>query len=457
MQPAPAGAIAPPRGMFPTQRAGRKRKEFMNQPPHRFLPEIHLDTLEEQQLAGVRWTLRQAMHSPQYRAKLAACGVQPDDIKSMADVRRLPTTDVEDLRAGYPLPLCCVPETDIVRIHASSGTTGKRKILSYSKNDVENQALQMARCYEMAGLTPADRMQVAVGYGLWTAGASFQLGSEKMGMLTVPLGPGNLEMQLQLLEDMEVTCIGATASMALLLAEEVERHGLGDRIKLRKVICGSETRSEKMRLAIEKKLHLEGSYDIAGMTEMYGPGTAIDCDAHEGLHYWADMFLIEVLNPETLEPVAPGEVGEMVVTSLCKEAVPLVRYRTHDLSRLIPGVCSCGYAMPRHDRILGRSDDMLIFRGVNIYPGQLMEVIGHFPELGGEYQVELTRDARALDHMRLKVERQQGFSADGDAALAEKLAARLHKAILARIDVDVVDPVTLPRTFSKSKRVTDLR
>ncbi|MDD6180924.1 MAG: phenylacetate--CoA ligase [Desulfovibrionaceae bacterium] len=429
----------------------------MNQRHYRFLPHVNPDTLEEQQLAGVRWTLRQAMRSPQYRAKLAACGVQPEDIKSMADVRRLPTTDVEDLRAGYPLPLLCVPDTQIVRMHASSGTTGKRKILAYSQKDVEMQALQMARCYEMAGLTPDDRMQVAVGYGLWTAGASFQLGSELLGMLTIPLGPGNLEMQLQLLEDMGATCIGATASMALLLAEEVERHGLGDRIRLRKVICGSETRSEKMRLAIEEKLGLESSYDIAGMTEMYGPGTAIDCDAHEGLHYWADMFLIEILNPETLEPVAPGETGEMVVTTLCKEAVPLIRYRTHDISRLLPGVCPCGYAMPRHDRILGRSDDMIIFRGVNIYPGQLMEVIGAFPELGGEYHVELTRDERALDHMKLTVERQQGYSAGGDAALAAQLAERLHKSILARIDVAVVDPVTLPRTFSKSKRVTDLR
>jgi phenylacetate-CoA ligase len=429
----------------------------MSKSPFRFLPEVHTDSIEENQLAGVRWTVAQAMHSPQYAAKLAACGVQPQDIKTMADVRRLPLSDVDDLRAGYPLPLLCVPEKDVVRIHASSGTTGKRKILAYTQNDADTLALQLARCYEMAGLNPNDRMQIAVGYGLWTAGAGFQLGSEKMGMLTVPVGPGNLEMQLQLMADLNVTCIGATASMALLLAEEVERHGLQDSIHLRKVICGSETRSEKMRLAIESKLRLEGSYDIAGMTEMYGPGTAIDCDAHAGLHYWADLFLIEILNPETLEPVPVGEVGEMVVTSLRKEAVPLLRYRTHDLSRLIPGVCPCGYAMPRHDRILGRSDDMIIFRGVNIYPGQLMDVINQFPELGGEYHVELSRDERALDYMKLTVERQQGVSADADAALAKAVAERLHKAIMARMSVAVVDPVTLPRTFSKSKRVTDLR
>ena len=212
-----------------------------------------------------------------------------------------------------------------------------------------------------------------------------------------------------------------------------------------------------MRQAIESKLGLEASYDIAGMTEMYGPGTAMDCDAHDGLHYWADLFIIEVLNPETLQPVPVGEVGEMVVTSLRKEAVPLLRYRTHDLSRLLPGKCACGLNMPRHDRILGRSDDMIIFRGVNIYPGQIMDVIGAFPELGGEYQVELRRDERAIDHMTLTVERAQGVSADGDAALAETVGRRLHKAILARVDVRVTDAGSLPRTFSKSKRVVDLR
>ena len=378
-------------------------------------------------------------------------------ITSLDDLRRLPTVDVEDLREGYPLPLLCVPEEEVVRIHASSGTTGKRKILAYTANDVNNFTLQMARCYEMAGLTPMDRMQVAVGYGLWTAGAGFQLGSERFGMLTIPVGPGNLEMHLQLLRDMGSTCFGATASMALLLAEEVERAGIRDKLKLRKVICGSEIRSEKMRLAIESKLGLESSYDIAGMTEMYGPGTAIDCDEHNGLHYWADMFIIEILDPETLQPVPEGEVGEMVVTSLRKEAVPLLRYRTHDLSRLLPGDCPCGLSMPRHDRILGRSDDMIIYRGVNIYPGQIMDVIGAFPELGGEYHVELTRDDRSLDHMTLTVERAQGATSGGDAQLVAALEQRLHKSLLARVAVKLADHASLPRTFSKSKRVTDLR
>lgn len=429
----------------------------MSQRIYRFIPDHDEETIHNIQLEGLRWTIRQAARSPQYRSRLQACGVEADDIHSLDDLRLLPTVDVEDLREGYPLPLLCVPEEEVVRIHASSGTTGKRKILAYSRRDIETFSLQMARCYELAGLTPADRMQVAVGYGLWTAGAGFQLGSELFGMLTVPVGPGNLEMHLQLLKDMGSTCFGATASMALLLAEEVERAGLREQIRLRKVICGAETRSEKMRLAIESKLGLEGSYDIAGMTEMYGPGTAIDCDAHNGLHYWADLFIIEVLDPETLQPVPEGEVGEMVVTSLCKEAVPLLRYRTHDLTRLVPGRCSCGLSMPRHDRILGRSDDMIIYRGVNIYPGQIMEVIGQFPELAGEYQVELTRDEHALDHLSLIVERAQGIQVGGGSALEQTLAQRLHKAILARIDVRVVEYASLPRTFSKSKRVLDKR
>ncbi|WP_346667342.1 phenylacetate--CoA ligase [uncultured Desulfovibrio sp.] len=424
---------------------------------YRFLPSYTADELARIQLNGLRFTVAQALRSPQYREKLAACGVEPGDIRSLDDLRRLPTVDVDDLRAGYPLPLCCVPEEEIVRIHASSGTTGKRKILAYTQKDIETFSLQMARCYELAGLTPADRMQVAVGYGLWTAGAGFQRGSEKLGMLTIPVGPGNLDMHLQLLRDLGATCFGATASMALLMAEEVERTGIRDELKLKKVICGSETRSEKMRLAIESKLGLEASYDIAGMTEMYGPGTAMDCDAHEGLHYWADLFIIEVVDPETLQPLPVGEVGEMVVTSLRKEAVPLLRYRTHDLSRLLPGECSCDLGMPRHDRILGRSDDMIIFRGVNIYPGQIMDVIGGYTELGGEYQVELRRDERALDHMTLTVERAPRASADGDAALTEHLGRHLHKAILARVDVRICDPGSLPRTFSKSRRVVDLR
>ena len=422
---------------------------------YRFIPQLQPEELQKIQLEGLRWTIAQAQKSPQYRSILKTCGVKPQDIRSLDDLHRLPTTDVEDLRRGYPLPLLCVPAEEVVRIHASSGTTGKRKILAYTKNDTETLALQMARCFELAGLGPSDRLQAAVGYGLWTAGAAFQSGSEKLGMLTIPVGPGNLEMHLQLLQDLQATCFGATASMALLLAEEVERQGLLEKIHLKRMICGSETRSEKMRQAIESKLGLEASFDIAGMTEMYGPGTAIDCAAHEGLHYWADLFIIEVLDPASLEPVPDGEVGEMVVTSLRKEAVPLLRYRTHDLCRKIPHTCSCGLNMPMHDKILGRSDDMIIYRGVNIYPGQFSDVIAGYPELGGEYQVELSRDEHAVDHLTLFVELARG--AQCSEHLAEHISQTLHTKILARMQVVPVDYASLSRTFSKSKRVIDRR
>lgn len=429
----------------------------MHKTPFRYIPDHNADMLREIQLEGLRQTLRRCSASPQYRLKLDQCRVAPDDIKNIEDIRHLPLTDTDDLREGYPLPLLCVPTDEIVRVHASSGTTGKRKILAYTRNDLDTFNLQMARCYELAGLTAEDRMQIAVGYGLWTAGAGFQLGSELLGMMTIPVGPGNLEMHLQLLKDLKATCFGATASMALLVSEEVARAGLVESISLRKVICGAETRSEKMRKTIEKNLGLEDSFDIAGMTEMYGPGTAIDCHLHSGLHYWADLFIIEIIDPHSLEPVEPGQVGEMVVTTLRKEAVPLLRYRTHDLTRLLPGQCPCGLGMPRHDRILGRSDDMIVFRGVNIYPGQIASAIAVFPELGGEYQIRLDRDARGIDHLALTVERSPGLHDGDDACLAARLERTLHSTVLAHIDVMVAEHLSLPRTFGKSKRIIDRR
>ena len=426
-------------------------------PQYRFLPHLEEDILAAHQLRGLQWTVRHVWeNSLFYRAHLTEAGVHPQDITSLADIRKLPFTTTEHLREGYPLPLLSVGEEDVVRVHASSGTTGKRKVLAYTRNDTQALSLQLARCYELAGLAPADRVQVAVGYGLWTAGAGFQLGCEMFGAMAVPVGPGNLEMQLQLLTDMGTTCLCSTASMALLMAEEVERNGLLDKCRLRKIIFGAEAYSPKQRKTFEDKLGLENSYDIAGMTEMYGPGTALECDAHEGLHYWADMFIIEILDPETLQPVKEGETGEMVVTSLRKEASPLIRYRTRDLTRMLPGKCSCGLMIPRHDKILGRSDDMIVFRGVNIYPGQIGDVLQGFAEVGAEYQLVLTRkDGR--DSLTIKVERSGNTLSGGDGTLANAVGKELHKKLLARCAVEVVDPGVLPRSFGKSKRVVDLR
>lgn len=424
---------------------------------YRFLSEHDDESLHAIQSEGLRWTVRHACAGNQrYREKFRQAGIQPEDVRGLEDLQHLPFSSVTDLREDYPLPLLSIPERDVVRIHASSGTTGKRKILAYSQKDIETFELQMARCYELAGLTVNDRVQIAVGYGLWTAGAGFQLGSERFGALTVPVGPGNLGIHLQMLTDIGTTCLCSTASMALLIGEEIERNGLLDSIKLKKVIFGAEAHSAKMRRTFEEKLGLEDSFDIAGMTEMYGPGTGLECEAHEGIHYWGDLFIIEILDPETLKPVQPGEVGEMVVTSLRKEAVPLIRYRTRDLTRLILGTCSCGRHIPRHDHILGRSDDMIIFRGVNIYPGQIADALHQFPEVGAEYHIELTRN-EGRDSMLLKVERHSEAVIDDEQNLAVAIGNELHRKIMARVSVQIVTPGELPRSFGKSKRVTDLR
>jgi phenylacetate-CoA ligase len=425
---------------------------------YRFLPDLSAGELAARQLAGLKWTVGHALAgSPFYREHLGAAGIaSAEDITSLDDLARLPLTSVEHLRAGYPLPLLSVPEAEVVRIHASSGTTGKRKVLVYTQGDVDTWKTMMARCMELAGLTPLDRVQICVGYGLWTAGAGFQLGCEHFGAMAVPVGPGLLDIQLQLLEDMQTTAMCSTASMALLMAEEVERRGLRDKIALRRCIFGAETHSAKMRARFEELLGLEDSFDIAGMTELYGPGTGLECEAHAGVHYWADLFILEVLDPETLSPVAPGEVGEMVVTSLRKEAAPLIRYRTRDLTRLIPGDCPCGLALPRHDKILGRSDDMFIVRGVNVYPGQIAAVLEQFPMLSSEYQIRLTRE-HGKDFMEVQVERLPEAPQDITESRAEAVSRALQRHLLVSAAVRVLGPGELPRTFAKSKRVLDER
>ncbi|WP_461209753.1 phenylacetate--CoA ligase family protein [Desulfocurvus sp. DL9XJH121] len=423
----------------------------------RFIPLLSEEQIAERQAEGLKWTVRHAYAgSPAYRARLDAAGIKPDDIKGLDDLASLPFTSVEDLRDGYPMPLLSVPEEELVRIHASSGTTGKRKVLVYTQGDVDAWKVMMARCFELAGLSRRDRVQICVGYGLWTAGVGFQMGCEHFGATAVPVGPGNLEIQMQLIEDMGTTCLCSTASMALLLGEEVEKHGLRDKLKLKRCIFGAEAHTPKMRRRFEEMLGLEHSFDISGMTELYGPGAGLECEAHDGIHYWADYYILEILDPASGKPVAPGEVGEMVVTTLCKEGSPLIRYRTHDLTRIIPGRCSCGVTMPRHERIMGRSDDMIIFRGVNIYPGQVAEVLEGFPEAGSEYQVRLTRSG-GRDSMRIKVERAKGATAGGDQALGEAVADTLHRRIMARASVEIVDFGSLPRSFGKTRRVVDER
>ncbi len=415
------------------------------------------EALAEHQLRGLQWTVRHAYNnSPFYGARLEQAGVRPEDITSLDDLAKLPFTTADDLRATYPFALLSVDPHEIVRVHASTGTTGKRKVLPYTAKDINDWANMFARCYEMAGLTAEDRVQIMVGYGVWTAGVGFQLGCERFGALAIPAGPGNLDMQCDFLVDFQTTTLCCTSSMALLIAEEVRRRGLKDKIAVNKVICGSERTSDAMRQTIGRELGAE-IFDIPGMTELYGPGTGLECSAHQGIHYWADYYILEMVDPVSLEPVEPGELGEMVVTTLCKQAAPLIRYRTRDLTRLILGDCPCGSPLPRHDRILGRSDDMIIFRAVNIYPGQIDAILSQAEGVASEYQIILSREGDGKDYMLIKIERAENGSPGDDAAVAAAIAGAVKSQLMVSPQVEVVDYAGLPRTERKSQRVFDRR
>jgi phenylacetate-CoA ligase len=427
--------------------------------PKTFMPSFNdIEALKKHQLKGLQWTVAHAYQgSDFYRHKLDEAGVQPGGIQSLDDIQKLPFTTADDLREGYPFPLLSVPESQVVRIHASSGTTGKRKILSYTQKDIDDWIYFFARCYEMAGLTQEDRVQIAVGYGVWTAGAGFQLGCEKFGAMALPVGPGNVDMQCQFLVDLQSTAMCCTASMGLLMAEEIKRRGLKDKIGLKKMIFGSERSSDAMRRRIKDLLGLVDMFDIPGMTELYGPGTGLDCYRHEGIHYWADYFILEILDPATLEPAPIGDIGEMVLTTLCKEAAPLIRYRTRDLTRLIDHPCSCGNILPMHDRILGRSDDMIIFRAVNIYPGQIDQVLSAIPDASCEYQVHLDRKEDGKDYMTIRLECGEEYDQSRKPELAKKISKEIKNKIMVSAEVEVVDYGSLPRSEKKSKRFFDNR
>lgn len=424
-----------------------------------FMPKIRTEReLKQLQLEGLKWTVNHVYKNSEfYRKRLDEVGIKPNHIKSLKDLSKLPFTTAKDLQDGYPFPLRSVPFEKIVRIHASSGTTGKRKVLCYSQKDINDWANMFARCYEMAGLTKKDRIQIAVGYGLWTAGVGFQLGCERFGAMAIPIGPGNIDMQCQFLEDFQSTVLCATASMALLMGEEVQKRGLRDKINLKKVIMGSERSSDAMRSRMKELLGVEHVFDIPGLTELYGPGTGLDCIHHEGIHYWADYYILEILNPESLEPVEPGEVGEMVVTTLRKEGAPLLRYRTRDLTRFIPKRCSCGSILPMHDRILGRSDDMFIYRGVNIYPSQIDYILSKIEGVSSEYQIHLERKEDGKDYMTIKVERAENTPSSEDQILANKIEEEIKNQVLVSGRVEIVDYGSLPRSERKSKRLFDHR
>jgi phenylacetate-CoA ligase len=385
-----------------------------------------------------------------YGKKLEEAGITR--ISTPEDFKKLPFSEKKDLRDAYPLGLMTAPESEIVRIHSSSGTTGLPVIIPYTAKDVDDWAIMFKRCYELAGITNMDRIQITPGYGLWTAGIGFQNGAEKLGAMVIPMGPGNTDKQLQMMQDMKSTVLCSTSSYALLLAEEIEKRGIKDKICLKKGVIGSERWGEKMRKRISEELGIE-LYDIYGLTEIYGPGIGISCKYDNGMHYWDDYIYIEILDPVTLEPVPDGEMGEIVITTLVKEGAPLIRYRTHDLSRIIPGECPCGCKHPRLGVIMGRTDDMMKIKGVNVFPSQIEEVLKEFPELSSEYQIRISH-LDGKDTMRIYVE------TDGSVDFVE-LSKRIAERVKSRIGftplVKVVEIGVLPRSEKKTKRVIDER
>ena len=385
-----------------------------------------------------------------YGKKLKAAGIS--SVSTPEEFEALPFSEKSDLRDAYPLGLMTAPEEEIVRIHSSSGTTGLPVIIPYTKKDVEDWAIMFARCFEYAGITSKDRIQITPGYGLWTAGIGFQAGCERLGAMAIPMGPGNTEKQLKMMVDMESTVLCSTSSYALLLSEEIEKRGIKNQIKLKKGVIGSERWSEKMRTRIAESLGIE-LYDIYGLTEIYGPGIGINCKYNTGMHCWDDYLYIEIIDPKTLKPVPDGEYGEIVITTLVKEGAPLIRYRTHDLSRIIPGECPCGSKHPRLDTIMGRTDDMMKIKGVNVFPSQIEEVLQAFPEVSSEYQIRISH-LDDKDTMRIYVETNGSVNF---LDLADRIAAKVKSVIGFTPLVKVVENGLLPRSEKKTKRVIDER
>ena len=397
-------------------------------------------------------------------SRLKACGnpfyverfknLNPLDIKTQEDFEKLvPFVTKQELREAYPLGLSSVSEDKIVRIHSSSGTTGAPVVVPYTQKDVDDWATMFARCYELAGITKTDRIQITPGYGLWTAGIGFQAGCEKLGAMAIPMGPGNTEKQLQMMQDLGSTVICATSSYALLLAEQVESRGIGKNIKLKKGVIGSERWGEKMRRRIQDILGIE-LYDIYGLTECYGPGIGLNCTAQsEGMNIFDDFVYVEILDPETGIPVKDGEIGEITLTTLVKEGAPLIRFRTHDLASFIPGECPCGRKYPRISQIMGRSDDMVKVKGNIIFPSTIEDVIKSVPGTSSEYRA-IIEHADGKDQMTLFVEVEGGTDRT-EVSLGIQYFFKQKYNLTPK--VEVVGIGELPRSEKKTKRIEDKR
>jgi len=415
----------------------------------------YANALSALQLKRLKWSLSHAYRNvPHYRRKFDTAGVHPRDVKSLADLARFPFTVKNDLRDHYPFGMFAVPRQQISRIHASSGTTGKPTVVGYTAKDIDIWAMLMARSIRAAGGRAGDIIHVAYGYGLFTGGLGAHYGAERLGATVIPMSGGQTEKQVQLITDFKPDIIMVTPSYMLAIAEEMERQGIDPRRSSLKVgIFGAEPWTHAMRVAIEAKLDLD-AIDIYGLSEIMGPGVAQECvETKDGLTVWEDHFYPEIIDPETGEVLPDGEKGELVFTSLTKEALPMIRYRTRDLTRLLPPTAR---AMRRMEKITGRSDDMMIIRGVNVFPTQIEELILKQPELVPHYQIEIARP-KTLDEMTVLVERSPAAgSADGDAAGA-RLAHHIKSLIGVSARVQVSAPGSIERSVGKARRIVDKR
>lgn len=405
-------------------------------------------------------TVQRIYHSvPTYRHKMQEAGLTPSDIRGIDDLSRLPFTTKQDLRDSYPFGMFTVPMSEIVRVHASSGTTGKPTVVGYTRKDLNTWAEVVTRTLVMAGVHRNDIVQVAYGYGLFTGGLGMHYGTENLGATVIPISGGNTQKQIQLMQDLGSTVIACTPSYALHLAEVIKDMGLsGDDLKLRIGIFGAEPWSENMRREIESKLKLR-AIDIYGLSEVIGPGVSCECEFQCGMHVNEDHFVPEIIDPETLLPVAPGERGELVFTTITKEGIPLIRYRTRDLTRLDYTKCSCGRTLVRMEKCTGRSDDMLIIRGVNVFPSQIESVLLDMSETEPHYLLIVEREGN-LDTLKLMVEVQEQFFSDeikALEALRRKITHNIQSTLGVSVEVKLVEPRTIERTAGKAKRVIDNR
>ena len=425
---------------------------------HPELETLSRPEIEVFQLERLKKTVVQCMNSPFYRKRFADHHIKPEDIRSLDDLKKIPFTTKQDLRDNYPFGLAAVPMEQVVRLHSSSGTTGTPTVILHTQKDLDEWANAVARCLYMVGLRPGDIFQNSSGYGMFTGGLGFQYGAERLGMLTVPAAAGNTKRQIKFITDFGTTALHAIPSYAGRLYEVMEEMGIDPKrdTKLHTLIIGAEPHSEEQRRRIEEMLGVK-AYNSFGMSEMCGPGVAFECKEQNGLHIWEDYYIVEIVDPQTLEPVPEGEVGELVLTTINREAMPLLRYRTRDLTRILPGDCPCGRHHIRLDRMKGRSDDMMILKGVNIFPIQIETILMQFAELGNDYLITLTND-EANDLMTVEVELKE-FCDDYPRlqALTKEITRQLKDEILITPIVRLVPKGSLPKQEGKAVRVNDLR